>query len=579
MTDKLPELLSPCGSPEALDAAISGGADAVYLGGTMFNARMNAKNFDRAALAEAVAKCHSFGVRMYVTLNTLLFDRELKSALEYAGFLYETGADALIVTDMGLISLIRRYIPEMELHASTQVTVHSAEAALRLKDIGFKRVVCAREMSSEDIRMLVSSGVEVEMFVHGAICVSCSGQCLMSSMLGGRSGNRGECAQPCRMPYNGSYPISLKDMCLARHIPKIIESGVASLKIEGRMKSPAYVYGVTSAYRRLLDERRAASDEEFDSLAKLFSRGGFTDGYYTKTIGASMLGVRSNENIAESKKSGQTAIPKAVKRLPVIELSRGTVSIPDSAGMFSRGKPLSSKPIFTARFRTASQIPATDYFEHIYLPLDAFCGKRVPDSPAPDGVVIPPVIFDSEREQIKRMLEEAVKKGASHALIGNIGHFSLADEFGLIPHGDFRLNVTNSKSADYYASLGISSLLVSPELNLPQMRDICFSTDNTPQKGAVVYGRLPLMLLERRTGLRELRDSRGVRFPVFQENGRELIYNSVPIYMADQPDRLKDSGIAERHFIFTTEDRGEILRIIYAYQHKVIPKDPVKRIK
>ena len=277
--NKLPELLSPCGSYDALLAAIEGGADAVYFGGTAFNARMNAKNFDRGEIISAVSACREKGVKAYVTLNTQIFDRELKSALDHAAFLYESGVDALILADFGLSSLIKRYIPDFELHASTQMTAHSFDGAEKLYDFGFKRVVGARELSRENIASLCKSRAEIELFIHGAICVSVSGQCLMSAMLGGRSGNRGQCAQPCRMCYNGEYPLSLKDMCLSDHIPELIDMGVSSLKIEGRMKSPSYVYGVTKIYRTLLDERRKATAEENNELKRLFSRSGFTDGY------------------------------------------------------------------------------------------------------------------------------------------------------------------------------------------------------------------------------------------------------------------------------------------------------------
>ena len=297
MADKLPELLSPAGSGEAFDAAIEGGADAIYFGGTAFNARMSAKNFDSDSLASCVAKAHAYGVKCYVTLNTLVGDRELDKALAAAREFYKKGVDALIVADLGLAAAIRRLLPDVELHASTQMSGHNSAAAKELEKFGFSRMVIAREATLGDIKSFTeTSNLELEVFVHGALCVSHSGQCLFSSMVGGRSGNRGECAQPCRLPYASGYSLSLKDLCLAGHIKELIDAKVASLKIEGRMKPPDYVYNVTKTYRKLLDERRNATPDEIKYLSEVFSRGGFTDGYFCGKIGHQMLGVRSKED-------------------------------------------------------------------------------------------------------------------------------------------------------------------------------------------------------------------------------------------------------------------------------------------
>ncbi len=304
MRDKksLPELLSPAGSPAALEAAIEGGADAVYFGGSGFNARMFAENFDGDILRDAIKTAHAYGVKCYITLNTLVTDRELGEALRTAAGYYDAGADALIVADQGLAAAIHREIPGMELHASTQASGHNLDAARQLAGLGFSRMVMAREASLCDIKTFTEkSGLELEVFVHGALCVCHSGQCLFSSMVGGRSGNRGECAQPCRLPYNvrgkQGYPLSLKDLCLAAYVPELIDAGVSSLKIEGRMKPPEYVLAVTRVWRRLLDEGRSATKEELEYLASVFSRGGsFTDGYFAGRIGHSMLGVRTEDD-------------------------------------------------------------------------------------------------------------------------------------------------------------------------------------------------------------------------------------------------------------------------------------------
>ena len=301
--DKLPELLAPAGDMQCLYAAVAAGADAIYVGGKRFGARAFAKNFDNEELARAVAYCHLHGVKLNVTLNTLIEDKEMAEAVEYAAQLYRIGVDALIVCDLGVMSEIRRYVPNLELHASTQMSVHNTPGCVEAASLGATRVVLARELSLSDIsRVVAESPVEIEVFLHGALCVCYSGQCLFSSMVGGRSGNRGECAQPCRLPYNGGgYPLSLKDLSLADHIPELISSGVASLKIEGRMKSPDYVYTVVSIYRRLLDEGRSATAEENNALRRAFSRGGFTDGYLTGKIDRGMTGIRSEADKQDSR--------------------------------------------------------------------------------------------------------------------------------------------------------------------------------------------------------------------------------------------------------------------------------------
>lgn len=299
---KLPELLAPAGDFECLYAAIKAGADAVYVGGKLYSARAYAKNFDLDELRRAVAYCHLRGVKLYVTLNTLLYNNEIPLALDFARELYRIGVDALIVADVGLIRELRRVLPELELHGSTQMSVHNSYGADLAYEMGCTRVVLARELSGENIAEV--TGVckpEIEVFLHGALCVSHSGQCLFSSMVGGRSGNRGECAQPCRLPYGKGYPLSLRDLSLAHHIPSLIKSGVASLKIEGRMKSPEYVYTVVSIYRKLLDECRPSTANEDRALDEIFSRGGFTDGYFRSSLDKGMTGVRSEAAKAVSR--------------------------------------------------------------------------------------------------------------------------------------------------------------------------------------------------------------------------------------------------------------------------------------
>ena len=286
------EILSPAGSPEALRAAVLSGADAVYFGAPSFNARMNAVNFSSQDLKDGIRYCHERGVRCHGVLNTLVSDREMPAALDTAKELVQAGIDALIVQDVGLCSELKKRT-DVPLHASTQMTVHNLDGILFAEQMGFSRVVLSREVSRKELEFLATrSPLELEVFVHGALCMCYSGQCYMSSLIGGRSGNRGECAQPCRLPYKGGYRLSLKDLCLLKYYRELEEMGISSLKIEGRMKSPEYVSAITAAYAAA-KRGESYSPEQEEYLAGVFSRSGFTDGYYTDRIGASMFGTRS----------------------------------------------------------------------------------------------------------------------------------------------------------------------------------------------------------------------------------------------------------------------------------------------
>lgn len=283
------ELLAPAGTYEAFRAAINAGADAVYLGGSAFGARAYAGNFDKEQLLEALDFAHIRDRKVYLTVNTLLKENEMGEPLyDYLLPFYEAGLDAVIVQDWGVFDLIQKAFPGLDIHASTQMAVTGCESAGLLKRMGATRVVPARELTLDDIKKIDQNfDIEIESFVHGALCYSYSGQCLMSSMLGDRSGNRGRCAQPCRMKYDNEYVLSLKDMCTLELIPQLVQAGVDSFKIEGRMKSSEYVAGVVSVYRRYLDKyleygKNAVKPHERDliSLSDLYNRGGFSKGYY-----------------------------------------------------------------------------------------------------------------------------------------------------------------------------------------------------------------------------------------------------------------------------------------------------------
>ena len=301
------ELLSPAGSPESLRTAVQSGAGAVYLGWGDFNARRSAKNFSDEEFADALRYCHERGVRVFLTLNTLLTDRELPRALETATAACRMGVDSVLVQDWGLFDLLRQALPDLPLHASTQMSLFTSGGCREMAADGCERVVIARECSAADTAEICKNcPAEVEVFVHGALCMCYSGQCEMSALIGGRSGNRGRCAQPCRLPYGvnepakKSYPLSLKDSCLADRLGEMAEMGVACLKLEGRMKRPEYVAVITRIYARLLAEGRRPTAAEKAELEQAFSRSGFTDWYWQGRHGAGMFGTRP-ENAPDPK--------------------------------------------------------------------------------------------------------------------------------------------------------------------------------------------------------------------------------------------------------------------------------------
>lgn len=325
------ELLAPAGSYEGFEAALAAGADAVYAGGAFFGARAFARNFEQEELLRAIDTAHLQGKKLYLTVNTLLKNQELKRQLcDYMAPFYEAGLDAAIVQDFGVFSFLKREFPKLQLHASTQMTVTGPEGMRFLEEIGASRVVPARELTLEELRaMHRASSIEIETFIHGALCYSYSGQCLFSSMLGGRSGNRGRCAQPCRLPYRAegkgqrlgkstqSCPLSLKDICTIDLLPEILAAGVTSLKIEGRMKQPAYTAGVTGMYRKYLDklftegaESYRVEEKDRKRLLELYSRGGSCEGYYKSFGGGEMLAPAKEKKVSEQAEKTVYSLPK-----------------------------------------------------------------------------------------------------------------------------------------------------------------------------------------------------------------------------------------------------------------------------
>ena len=374
------ELLSPAGSMESLKAGIQNGADAIYLGGSSFGARASATNFDNDELVEAVKYAKLRNVNIFVTVNTSIKEKEIEELISYTDFLYKIGVDAIILSDIGVAEVLRNRYPNMELHASTQISAHSLNDVLELKKVGFNRVVLARELSIEEIKEICDNvDIDIEVFIHGAICVSYSGQCLMSSMLGDRSGNRGRCAQPCRQSYklinkttgkaidvNGSYLLSPKDLCSIENIEKILDTGVKSLKIEGRMKRPEYVAVVTSRYRKTIDNyinNKITDDKKAlkEDLEAIFNRK-FTSGYLMSKNGSDIINLDKPNNVGV--KVGEVLSFNSKKNKLKIKLS-GKLSKGDgiNLGGGSIGRIIKNGEIFD--FGVAGEIIEIDFVKNI----------------------------------------------------------------------------------------------------------------------------------------------------------------------------------------------------------------------
>lgn len=677
------ELLAPAGSMEALRAAVCNGADAVYLGADTFNARINARNFSAADLQEAVVYCHVRGVKVHLTLNTLVLDREMPRAAELIRLAASCGVDAFIVQDLGVVSLCRQLAPDVPIHASTQMSIHSLEGVMEAAALGCSRVVLARELPAEEIAHICKkSPVEIEVFVHGALCMCYSGQCYLSSVIGRRSGNRGQCAQPCRLPYgygrfeSTRYPLSLKDNCLVGELDELRRMGVASIKIEGRMKRPEYVAIVTRAYRTVLNGGKLMPSD-LQELETAFSRQGFTDGYFRGQTGSDMFGRRQEgEDTADLfasaratyeqgepqrigvrfyamirrgepaqlavedpdgnlcrtrgpvpeqavyrsltpqdleqqlKKTGGTPylctavrssldpdlmLPasaiNAMRRDVIAELTakRGRAA-PARLNAYDeppRYDGIAGEPQLTIAVRTAGQITSRMLSMKptvLYVPLSELVEH--PELRQRVGVetqlaaILPRVIWSGELVPIARQLRTVYEMGVRQVLAGNLGQLHIARAAGFAVRGDFGLNIVNSRAMRYLREQGLDSQLLSFELTLPQIRDI---SKAVPAE-LLIYGRLPLMLMENcvmknrtgicacQTGTVRLVDRVGEEFPIVKDPGtcRNVLLNGKKLYLLDKKDALRGMGLWALRLQFTTENPGEIDKVLMDYQGRAV---------
>ena len=679
------ELLSPAGGWEAMVAAVQNGADAVYMGFGGLNARRSARNFTDEEFREAVAYCHLRGVKVYLTLNTLVTDRELPAAAEALKKASDMGVDAILIQDWGIWHMAREIAPDVPLHASTQMSLHTLGGACRAAELGLERVVLARELSRRDIHTITRGcPAEIEVFGHGALCMCYSGQCEMSAVIGGRSGNRGACAQPCRLPYGvnekaaGGHPLSLKDANLADYVQELEQMGVACLKLEGRMKRPEYVAVITGIYRHLLDEKRGPSREESRQLEAAFSRSGFTDGYYKGRTGPEMFGTRP-ENAPEPKelfaraKAGYSR--EDSRRVPVdmvCTLRAGEpVSLTASAGGHvvraegptpeeARNRALTAAELQSRLEKTGGTVfrpreTRVELEEGLILPASAVNALRrqalegleaalaqppvrrtgtpspLPQAqPGPDAPVLTcsimrpeqlteplaqcetvyvpaellekldlnrwaemthicavlPRIFRTEDQAALRALLQRHRQKLSAVAIGNLGHLPISESLGLPLWGDLGLNLFNSESLLFWKELGLESAAVSMELRWQQIRDL----RKVLPCEAVVYGRLPLMIMENcvirnELGCRDagrdyadrspacrcgqenvLVDRTGAQFPLVGQWGHRCeIENSRVLFLADKPE-WRQLGLTRARLRFTTEPPEECVRVLRAYQ-------------
>ena len=664
------EILAPVGAQEQLYAAVRSGANAVYLGVDNFNARRNADNFTTENLKEAVSYCRLRDVKVFVTLNTVIFDREIDELYDTIKIIAKSGADAVIVQDFATVKAVKDICPDMPLHASTQMAVHNVAGARLLEEMGFSRIVLARELSLEEMKLIRESvNAELEAFVHGAHCMSTSGNCYLSAMLGERSGNRGLCAQGCRLNWVNShgreYALSLKDMSYLDSIKELMKIGIDSFKIEGRMKRPEYVAAAVSCLKRAMNK------EPYDAitLRSVFSRSGFTDGYLQGKRTVDMFGYRVKEDVTSAnnvlkmleasykneirpnKASARLILKKDEPATLFLSSKGASVEVKGEIPQEPRTAPLSEE----IAFRNLSKLGDTSFtlasmgFENedsLTLPASAINALRRdaaklleeelskkeyvindvkpeipytrPDYNAPKSrirlerlsqysdtfakadlvilpleevfnnledvellpvkiaVELPQLIYPKDEGEVLRRLTAIKRTGIVRGVTGNIGGIALLKKAGFKIYGSHGLNITNSLSANSYKEMGLEDVTLSFELSEKGIKSI--NTDT--QKGAYIYGYLPIMLFRncpqraddgclKCNGKSTLTDRKGIEFPLLcQKKKYSVLHNSVPLYIGDK----SLSGLDFVTFYFTIESKEECKKIYQAYSSGKTPE-------
>jgi collagenase-like PrtC family protease len=532
------ELLAPVGSLANLKAAIVGGADSVYLGMNKFSARNYATNFNDNYLKQAINLCKSNKVKLYLTMNTLVKNDEIEEFFKYLSYAYSCGIDSVIIQDISLLRIIKDNFPDLKVHLSTQAGIMNSFHANLLKRAD--RINLARELKKSEIQHIRNNfRKELEVFVHGALCVCLSGSCLFSSFLGGRSGNRGRCAQPCRKKYDGCYYLSTKELCLAKEIPSIVRSGVDSVKIEGRMRSPYYVNNTVSIYGNLIDDyykgRFKVTDEILKKLESGFSRE-FTQGNFSSecvfnrktATGTSEIVKRIYEvkssNFRSKRESIKVKLPpieskESKKQLLVRVYNREDALIADSNG---------------------ADVIYLDIYDNDFSSVKSQIKCKL-------FAVTPRLMFDSDTDEIKKLIDEKKPDGI---LAGNLGVLG----FGLnIPiHLDYNINCFNDLDLDYYGNV---FPLISPELNFKELSN--FKNKNF---GVLVHGKIRLMSLRHELKEGWIKDEKDCKFLVFKvKNGSEII-NEKELGFFNKCNFLIENGL-KSFFIDTDNNVSEIVSL------------------
>lgn len=650
------EILAPAGDFDSVVAAVRCGADAVYLGGTRLNARKGASNFDLPLLKKTISYCKARDVAVHLTLNTIVFDDEIEEAVLSIQEAAKAGVDALIVQDLTVASLAKKLAPSLPLHASTQLSVHNLEGVLALSELGFSRAVIARELSLSELEHIVKhSPIAVETFVHGALCMSLSGQCYLSGMIGGRSGNRGRCAQPCRLPFastGATHALSLKDLSEIQYLPLYQDMGMASLKIEGRLKRPEYVAAAVTA----CVQARNGETPDYAVLEAVFSRSGFTDGYATGALGDNMFGTRRRQDVVSAQDtfqqlaglyhqetplvpvsfsftaqagkpsaltvtdtqgnevSAENQVPAPAKTAPLdhgraaaaLERTGGTPFYPTEIdtdiqdGIFlpaaalnalrrdcldqllaQRGaitphpftpfpleepsyqREVPKKPRLRLRFSSIQQLSPelADKAEYLIFPLSQLTKESLEVlSPYKEKIIFEvPSYYFGDTKAILDALSFASQQGFGNIMLGNLSGITLSENFDFALHGDFTLNTVNRTALEQYALLGFSSMTMSVEYGLSEA-----DTRSPIPRGIVAYGWLPAMVFRNHPSGMEgkngtLTDRMGVEFFVEKQPEVSVLYNSVPLTLADRKNQLQ--GLDFITFYFTRESKEQCQQI------------------
>ena len=537
------ELLSPAGSLANLKAAIASGADAVYLGMNKFNAREFATNFNDDYFKEAVKICKSNNVKLFLTMNTLIKNNELSEFFKDMSFAYEQGIDSVIIQDPSFIKIIKDSFPGLHVHISTQAGVMNSEHANLLSSA--ERIVLAREISKKNLESIRKNyKKELEVFIHGALCVCVSGSCLFSSFVGGRSGNRGKCSQPCRRKYNGCYYLSTKELCLIEKIPELVKLGINSLKIEGRMRTPYYVATTTGIYRKALDDysnnKFKVTPEMKSKLASAFSRD-FTKGCYEGEV------VFNKE-----KASGESSITKTFYEVKTKNISfekrKSNLTLPEITKKTSETKRLLVRVYSKSDAIAAAENGADIIYYDLFAKDFEEVKKKVTK---PLYAVTPRIMFDSDIEEVKKTIND---KDPDGLLVGNIGLLNLKLNKKLPIHLDYNCNCFNDYNLNYLEGLSAFPI-ISPELGVKEQTE--FKNKNF---ASLVHGKIRLMTLVHDLPEGIITDEKNFKFKIDKiYNGCELL-NEKELGLFNKAKNLLSSGI-NNFFIDTDKDVGEITKI------------------